>query len=72
MIELGVPFYDWSGEMDKRRRMARMVASMTGINSRAVFKGMYYDADKFPGAFEQVVVATDEIEAQVLSLRTAQ
>jgi replicative DNA helicase len=62
-VALGLPFYDWSGEMDKRRRMARMVASMTGINSRAVFKGMYYDADKFPGAFEQVVVATDEIES---------
>jgi replicative DNA helicase len=63
MIELGVPFYDWSGEMSTKRRHSRLIAALTGINSRAIFKGLYFDSERFPGAFEQVIRAMDQIEA---------
>jgi hypothetical protein len=49
--------------MSTKRRHSRLIAALTGINSRAIFKGLYFDSERFPGAFEQVIRAMDQIEA---------
>ena len=60
---LNQPCYSWSGELSETRQLHRNLAAETGINSRVIARGGYYDAEKYPDGFTRIDAAAQRIAA---------
>ena len=60
--ELGIPTYNWSGELSPDRQLHRLLAAETGINSRVIAKGGYYNEQEYPGGLAKIDAAAERIQ----------